>query len=114
MLRRSPPTPRPGVYDLYWKFASERQEVFYRRLEGEPGPWTADPILQRYKFCNVFRAADRVSQYLIRDIAYAADTSRLEDLIFQIVAFRTFSKPRTWAWSTRLWQDNVYTHYFFI
>ena len=96
MLRRSPPTPRPGVYDLYWKFASERQEVFYRRLEGEPGPWTADPILQRYKFCNVFRAADRVSQYLIRDIAYAADTSRLEDLIFQIVAFRTFSKPRTW------------------
>lgn len=96
MLKRRPPSPRPGVYDLYWRFASERQEVFYRRLEGDPGPWTSDPILQRYKFCNVFRAADRVSQYLIRDIAYAPDSSDIEDLVFQIVAFRTFSKPRTW------------------
>ena len=96
MLKRRPPTPRPGVYELYWKFASERQQIFYRRLEGKARPWTDDPILQRYKFCNVFRATDRVSQYLIRDIAYSSEEISKSDLVFQIVAFRTFSKPRTW------------------
>ena len=34
--------------------------------QGPEGPWTEDPILDRYKFCNTYRAADRVSQYLIR------------------------------------------------
>lgn len=95
-LRMTEPTPREGVYELYWTFASRRQQAFERRAAGEPGPWTDDPILREYKFCNVFRAADRVSQYLIREIAYGDECHRPEDLLFQIVAFRTFSSPRTW------------------
>ncbi len=60
-------------------------------------PWTDDHILQTYKFCNVFRATDRVSQFMIRDVAYGHDTeSTAKDRIFQIVAFRTFSKIQTW------------------
>src|ERR1700749_5098271 len=91
------PTPRPGIYELYWKFAANRQAAFEARLNGAPGPWTDDPILQTYKFCNVFRAADRVSQFMIRDVAYGHDSeSRIRDRIFQIVAFRTFSKIETW------------------
>lgn len=90
------PVPRPGVYDLYWKFAAERQQVFEARVEGRPWPWTDDPILQEYKFCNVFRAADRVSQYMIRDVAYRVDDSTPEDRLFQIVAFRTFSNIGAW------------------
>jgi hypothetical protein len=31
------------VYDSYWRFAAERQEVFYRRLQRLPPPWTDDP-----------------------------------------------------------------------
>jgi alpha-glutamyl/putrescinyl thymine pyrophosphorylase clade 1 len=94
--RSKRPIPRDGVYELYWTFASRRQAAFERRLAGEPPPWTADPIIQQYKFCNVFRAADRVSQYLISRVAYgdAADTD--EDRAFRIVAFRTFSNTRTW------------------
>src|SRR5262249_31248897 len=95
--RRSVPEPRQGVYELYWKFASLRQAAFEARLAGKDWPWTDDRILQIYKFCNVFRAADRVSQYLIRDVAYGHDTeSAATDRIFQIVAFRTFSKIETW------------------
>ncbi|MCJ1699332.1 putative DNA base hypermodification protein [Rathayibacter festucae] len=90
------PTPRPGVYELYWKFAYERQRAFEARVSGKRGPWSADPILQQYKFCNVFRAADRVSQYMIRDVAYQQDDSTPQDRLFQIVAFRTFSNIRTW------------------
>jgi hypothetical protein len=90
------PTPRQQVFDIYWRFTAERHRIYERRLRGEPGPWTEDPILNEYKFCNVFRAADRVSQYMIRDVAYREDESSLDDRAFQIVAFRTFSKISTW------------------
>ncbi|NYF09920.1 hypothetical protein HDC94_001076 [Leifsonia sp. AK011] len=95
------PVPRPGVYELYWKFAAERQKAFESRLAGHPWPWSQDRILQEFKFCNVFRAADRVSQYMIRDVAYRDDDSTPADRMFQIVAFRTFSNIRTWDEVTR-------------
>ncbi|MBU0555681.1 MAG: hypothetical protein KKD64_11375 [Alphaproteobacteria bacterium] len=91
-----PPTPRDGVYELYWHFASRRQAAFEKRLSGSSWPWSDDPILQTYKFCNVFRAADRVSQYMIRDVAYGCDAGDAADRIFQIIAFRTFSNIATW------------------
>ena len=91
-----PPKPRKQIYNLYWEFTAKRQEIFMKRFHGEPPPWSDDPILREFKFCNVFRAADRVSQYLIRNIAYNGDTSSPEDTLFQILAFRTFSKENTW------------------
>lgn len=93
---KRPPVPRARIYDLYWYFASERQRVFERRVAGEAGPWTDDPILRDFKFCNVFRAADRVSQYMIRDVCYHDERCSPEDRLFQIAAFRTFSKTATW------------------
>lgn len=96
MKNKTPPTPRKGVYELYWYFASERQQVFMKRVAGLPGPWTSDLILQEYKFCNVFRAADRVSQYMIRNVCYRDEECTPEDRLFQIVAFRMFSKIETW------------------
>jgi hypothetical protein len=91
-------TPRDAVYDTYWRFAAERHAIFLRRARGEPAPWTDDPILRRYKFCNTFRAADRVSQYLIREVIYGRSTSELapEDVFLRIVLFRLFSKESTW------------------
>lgn len=93
---RQKPTARPDIYNLYWYFAAERQAAFERRLAGAPRPWSDDPILQTFKFCNVYRAADRVSQYLIREVAYREEANTPEDRLFQIVAFRTFSQPQTW------------------
>jgi 5-hmdU DNA kinase, helical domain len=91
-----PPEPRQGIYELYWYFAAERQRAFERRVAGNSWPWTDDVILQEYKFCNVYRAADRVSQYMIRDVCYHDEPCSPEDRLFQIVAFRTFSKIETW------------------
>ena len=62
------PAKPTAVYDTYWQFAAERQEMFFRRLDGSRPPWTDDSILSRFKFTNAYRASDRVSQYLIRDI----------------------------------------------
>jgi 5-hmdU DNA kinase-like protein len=93
---RRPPTARSGVYELYWSFASKRQAAFENRIAGESLPWSQDRILQTYKFCNVYRAADRVSQYMIASVACSSEVDSSADRFFQIVAFRTFSNIATW------------------
>src|SRR5216684_2084624 len=73
-----------AVFDTYWRFAAERQEIFFRRVSGVAAPWTADPILRSYRFTNVYRAADRVSQYLIRKVIYGGDQSE-EEVFFRVL-----------------------------
>src|SRR4051794_3952118 len=65
------------VFWTYWKFAAERQSIFFRRLS-DPLPWTNDPILTKFKFTNAYRASDRVSQYLIKNVAYTGEQSPSE------------------------------------
>lgn len=90
------PRSRDEVYRTYWQFAAERQRIFERRLAGMSGPWTEDPILATYKFCNAFRASDRVSQYFIRDVLYGDGEFGPEDTVLRTVLFRLFSRERTW------------------
>jgi hypothetical protein len=88
------PTP---VYDLYWRFAAERQAIYFRRLNGNQAPWTNDAILQTYKFTNVYRAADRVSQFLIRRVIYNERySSAPAEIVFRILLFKLFNKISTW------------------
>lgn len=89
-----PVRPSP-VFDTYWRFAAERQEVLFRRLAGMNPPWTSDPVIRRHRFTNAYRAADRVSQYLIRRVIYG-DTWSPRDLLFRILLFKLFNKIETW------------------
>lgn len=84
------------VYDAYWEFAYKRQNVFFDRLSGKPYPWGDDTILQKYKFTNAYRAADRVSQYLIKNIIYSDKYYSPEDTVFRILLFKFFNKIETW------------------
>lgn len=83
------------VFDTYWQFASERQNIFFNRFHGRPRPWTDDPILDRYKFTNAYRASDRVSQYLIRHVIYSGSQVPRE-LFFRIILFKLFNRIETW------------------
>ena len=77
---------REEVYNLYWYFAAERQNIFYNKLNNcEQEKWTNDPILKEYKFCNSYRASDRVSQYLIKNVIYNGNKYSDEDMIFRII-----------------------------
>lgn len=88
---------RPEVYDTYWCFAAERLSLYYRRLLDPVGPWTEDQILRTYRFTNVYRAADRVSQYLIREVQYREDRSQAPaELFFRSMLFKIFNKIETW------------------
>ena len=85
-----------SIYDLYWRFATERQNIFFNRLNNKSTPWTSDYILQTYKFTNTYRASDRVSQYLINNVIYTGESYSEEDLIFRILLFKFFNKIETW------------------
>lgn len=91
------PAKTTEVYDSYWKFAALRQEAFFNRFKGNPFPWTADPILNRYKFTNVYRASDRVSQYLIKNVIYKKGLpDSPKEILFRILLFKLFNKIETW------------------
>lgn len=83
------------VFDTYWRFAAERQSIYRQRLAGRPGPWTDDPILCEHRFTNPYRAADRVSQYLIRWVTYAGEQDFTE-VFFRTLLFKIFNKIETW------------------
>jgi hypothetical protein len=98
-------TPTP-VYDAYWRFAAERQAMYLRRLKGEPAPWTEDPILQAYRFTNPYRAADRVSQFLIERVQYREGLSaRPSEVFFRTLLFKLFNKIETWELIQRHFGD---------
>src|SRR5258708_17909576 len=97
VLRHLSPAKVSEVYESYWRFATERQAVFFRRMRGEAGPWTKNPVLAIYKFTNASRASDRVSQYLIRHVIYRDDLPHSpNEVFFRILLFKLFNKIETW------------------
>jgi hypothetical protein len=97
ILRHLAPAKVSEVYESYWRFAAERQDVFFRRARGEARPWTSNAVLTTYKFTNAYRASDRASQYLIRHVIYRADLpSSPREVFFRILLFKLFNKIETW------------------
>lgn len=110
--RLSPPIPTK-VYDTFWRFIAERQAVFFRKITSPEGaPWTEDPILARYRFTNVYRASDRTSGYLVRNVAYKGDQTP-EELLFRIVLFKIFNCIGTWERLVDALGEIRYSEYLF-
>lgn len=102
------------VYDSYWRFAAERQRVFYRRLLGRPWPWTDNRVMAVYKFTNAYRASDRVSQYLIRKVIYRDDLpNSIDEVVFRIMLFKLFNKIETWERLERAFGAIIFADYQF-
>ncbi len=66
-----------------------------RRIKGERLPWTDDPVLAAYRFTNVYRASDRVSQYLIANVIYRHPKTG-EEIFFRTLLFKMFNRIETW------------------
>lgn len=85
------------VYDTYWKFAALRQDAFFNKIENKGYPWSKDSIINTYRFTNAYRAADRVSQYLIRNVIYNQQFPESpKEVLFRILLFKLFNKIDTW------------------
>jgi len=49
----------------YWM--EERQKVHDLKVQGAKKPWSTDPIFQQFKFCNVKREDDKVTQWFAKN-----------------------------------------------
>lgn len=55
---------KEDMVERFFAYARERQMIKIRRDLGQPKPWTSDTILNSFRFCNVFREDDKVTQWL--------------------------------------------------
>lgn len=56
------------IYKPLLDWMKERQDIWVRRNEQEPPPWSKDIIFQKHKFCNVFRELDIVTIWIRKNI----------------------------------------------
>lgn len=75
----------------FWHFINERHMIYLKKTVGRPKPWTEDPILRDWKFCNVFRQYDRQSKLLIDNVIKPHWNDDLGLMLFNIYAFRAFN-----------------------
>lgn len=55
-------------YAPLFEWVRERESVRVKRAEGLPPPWTTDPIIANYRFCNVRREDDTVTIWIRENI----------------------------------------------
>lgn len=68
------------------QFIEERERVRIKKEAGYPRPWTADPILQQWKFCNIHREDDRTTRWVADN--WRTDNNADPDLWFALVIAR--------------------------
>lgn len=101
------------IYDTFWYFTVERQNIFTKKFNKEKKPWSSDKIFQQYKFTNTYRVLDRVSQYLISNVIAHEKDFTLEDNLFRILFFKMFNKIETWEYLSKKFIDISYSTYTF-
>ena len=81
------------MIERYFDFINERHLIYLRKIRKEPFPWTEDPILQRYKFTNVFRENDATTVWFRENIR---DPLRDEtEVALATIIFRWFNLIET-------------------
>jgi hypothetical protein len=78
--------------DHFVDFVLEREAIRKRKEAGAPRPWTDDPILDKYSFCNVRRADDRVTKFIGEWLPTNPRTRW-----FACAVARWFNEPKTLA-----------------
>ncbi len=81
----------------------EREEIRRRKAAGTPRPWTTDPILHEWRFCNVDRNDDRETKWIFENIIVPNDT--MPTLWFNLVIARMIN------WSPALKQIGYFSEW---
>lgn len=89
-----------SIFKFYFYFIQERMNIFWKKYHDEPRPWTKDSIFLKYKFTNVYRVTDRVSQFLVNKVIYQDSERSLleEDVVLRILLFKIFNRIETWEY----------------
>jgi hypothetical protein len=82
-----------GNLAAFTHFIRERYQVKVRKESGAPPPWTKDPYLGNYFFCNTNREDDKVTRWLAANWRQPHAGDR--NLFFALAVFRRgFNNPR--------------------
>jgi hypothetical protein len=54
----------PEIYETFVHYLRERENIRLLKESGQPGPWTEDPILGKFKFTNVMRSNDWTTRWV--------------------------------------------------
>lgn len=75
------------------EWMGKRHDIYLARASGQKPPWTDDPILSEYRFCNVFRELDTVTIWIDENIRrpYADNPN----LWLMLAIARTINHPDT-------------------
>lgn len=75
------------------EFIKARHSIHLNRVGGMPKPWTDDPILLNYRFCNVYRELDTVSKWVHQNWLYPNEDD--PDVWFAMAVARWVNWPDT-------------------
>lgn len=82
------------MYENFFAFARERHQIYLRRQAGSAFPWTDDPVLQRYRFTNVYRELDNVTLWFAKNARSRYEPDPVATLMATVV-FRLFNRNAT-------------------
>lgn len=107
---------RPKIEDFsklhaFFDYAKERYKTKLNKESGKSKPWTEDPILLRYRFCNVHREDDTVTKWIRNEITF----DRYEEqLLGAMIIARWFNRIETLELIRGLGpRDNTFEDLFF-
>ena len=83
--------------EAFFAYARERHSVYLRRQNGLPMPWTDDPILQKYRFTNVYRELDRTTVWLRKNVTEVIRASNIlndkpERILMATILYRALNR----------------------
>lgn len=82
----------------FWRFVALRQAAYWRRERGQGPPYSDDPAIARYHFCNVYREADRGTRWFQSHRTPSPDDSPvglISHEIWQSVVYRLVNRIST-------------------
>ena len=79
----------------YFWLINERHAIYRKKNAGRPWPWTTDEILQKNKFCNVFRELDTVTIWIREN--WREPYAKHRNLWFAMCVARQINWPPTLA-----------------
>jgi hypothetical protein len=79
--------------DRISEFIIKRHTIYLKKEAGEPSPWSDDPILNAYKFTNLYRELDRTTLWCKDNVRDRFEDPR--ELALAITAFRWVNRIET-------------------
>lgn len=81
----------------FMDWMTERHDIYLRRRDGKPWPWTKDEIMQTYRFTNVYRELDAVTLGLHKRFdVLPLRKDPLHERMYRVILYRAFNWPDTY------------------